>query len=282
MNNLDLAPTLVMGARSGIGRLVLDDLLDRGMPVRASTRRPERGQVPDGVELVAADLTDRRSLEAAFTGVGQVFLFANHEGVGAVIGAAHSAGVERLVLLSSGAVIHPSSAGNRIAEEHREIEEALAAGGLTVTPIRPLVLATNALAWARAIRAGVPLALYQPDALTAPIHERDIAAVTVAALGGADGVSGMLTGSERLSQRAQVAAIAAAIGREIPVVELTRDDAMVHFLRFMPDWEAEAILGFLGDAAAENSIATDTVDVVLGRPALGFTRWAIDHADDYR
>ena len=275
--------TLVMGARSGIGRLVLEQLIADGRPVRASTRSPQPGQFPDGLDVVAADLTDRASLDAAFAGIGRVFLFANREGVPDVIAAAGEAGVERVVLLSSGSVIHPSSVGNRIAQEHREVEDALAtAGHLTVVPIRPLVLATNALGWAHPIRATGSVSIYQPDALTAPIHERDVAAVAVAALAGRDDVSGILTGPERLSQRAQVAAIGAAIGREISVAELSREQAAADFARFMPEWEAEAVLQFLDDAAVDNSIATGTVEAVLGRPATSFARWALDHADDFR
>ena len=279
----DRKPTLVMGARAGIGRLVLDQLIADGRPVRASTRSPQPGQFPADLDVVAADLADRASLEAAFAGIGQVFLFANREGVPGVIDAASEAGVERVVMLSSGSVIHPSSTGNRIAEEHREIEDALTnAGHLTVVPIRPLVLATNALGWAHPIRATGSVSIYQPDALTAPIHERDVAAVAVAALTGRDDVSGILTGPERLSQRAQVVAIAAAVGREVSVMELSREQAAADFARFMPEWEAEAVLQFLDDAAVDNSIATDTVQALLGRPATSFTQWALDHADDFR
>lgn len=276
-------PTLVMGARGSVGRLVLDGLIDRGVPVRASVRQPRPGQLPPGIDVYAADLTDPDSLVPAFEGVRQVFLYANPVGVQGVISAARSAGVERIVLMSSGSVIHPSSAGNTITEEHREVEQAFAAAGdLTVVPIRPLVLATNALGWARTIRAGRTVALYQPQARTAPIHERDIAAVAVAALLGdaRDEVTGMLTGPVRLSQRDQVAVIAAAIGAEIAVEELTREAARAHFSRFMPEIEAEAVLQFLEDAAAGSSPATDTVETVLGRAALPFAVWARDHAGD--
>ncbi|UFS60909.1 NAD(P)H-binding protein [Subtercola endophyticus] len=283
MQNTDLKPTLVMGARAGIGRLILDQLLLDDMPVRASTRRPEPGQLPTGVEVVAADLTDRASLDRAFEGIGQAFVFANHDGVDGLIEAARSAGVERLVLLSSGSVIHSSSRGNRITEKHRQVEQSLfAADDLTVIPVRPLVLATNSLGWAYPIRSHGTIALYRPEALTAPIDERDIAAVAVAALHGRTDVSDLLTGSERLSQRAQVAAISAAIGRPITVTELSREQAATSYGRFMPEWEAEAVLQFLDDADDGNSPATGAVQAILGKPALSYTDWASRHADDFR
>ena len=278
MSHLDLKPTLVMGARGSVGAHVLAELLAHGRPVRASARRPEAGHFPAGLDVRVADLTDPRSLDAAFEGVGRVFLYANHDGVHGVIDSARNAGVDRIVLMSSGSVIHPTSRGNAITEEHRAVEEAFAASGLTVVPIRPLVLATNALNWSYPIKASHSVALYKPDAVTAPIHERDIASVAVAALDGRDDVSGLLTGPTRMTQREQVAAIAAAIGTEIIVDEVARDEAIAQLSRFMPEHEALAVVQFLDDADSGNSPATDTVESILGRPAIGFDTWAAEHA----
>jgi uncharacterized protein YbjT (DUF2867 family) len=280
---LDLKPTLVMGARGNVGKHVLSELVALGLPVRASARRPEPGQFPDGVDVRAADLTDPDSVASAFDGAGQVFLYANHEGVHGVIDIARAAGMQRIVLMSSGSVIHPTSKGNAITEEHSEVEDAFtAATDLTVIPIRPLVLATNSLGWAYPIKVAGAASLYQPDALTAPIHERDIAAVAVAALTGNDDTTGLLTGPARLTQRDQVAAIAAATGKDIAVNDLTRADALAQFSRFMPAGEAEAVLQFLDDAAMGNSPATDTVEQILGRAAISFDVWAADHTVDFR
>jgi hypothetical protein len=92
----------------------------------------------------------------------------------------------------------------------------------------------------------------------------------------------MLTGPARMSQRDQVAAISAAVGGGISASVLTRGDALTHFSRFMPAGEAEAVLRFLDDAAAGNSPATDTVERILGRPALSFDAWVADHSADFR
>jgi uncharacterized protein YbjT (DUF2867 family) len=282
MSELDRKPTLVMGARGSIGQHVLDELIARGVPVRASARHPRPGQFPAGVEVHAADLTDPATLVPAFHGVGRAFLYAHRHGVRDLISVASAAGVRRIVLVSSGSVIHPTSKGNAITEAHREVEQAFAdAPALTVIPIRPLVLATNALGWARAIRTDGAVSLYQPDAVTAPIHERDVAAVAVAALTGNDDTTGLLTGPAPISQRDQVAAIGAATARDIAVTALTREDALTRYSHFMPAQEAEAVLRFLDDAAAGNSPATSTVARILRRPALPFATWATDHAADF-
>ncbi|GGF37304.1 NAD(P)H-binding protein [Subtercola lobariae] len=281
---LDNRPTLVVGATGSVGALVLAELRQLGVPVRASSRHPEPGRFPADVDVFAADLTDADSLIRAFDGARQVFLYANPHGVDTVITAARAAALERIVVMSSGSIIHTTSAGNAITEEHRQVEDAFAAAAdIAVVPLRPLVLANNALSWAYPIRAGRALALYQPDAATAPIHERDIAAVAVAALtrGPSADVSAMLTGPAMLTQREQVAAIARAIGRPIAIEELSRDAAAEQFSRFMPAPEAEAVLQFLDDAAAGNSPATDATSRILGRPALTFDEWATDHSADF-
>lgn len=284
--------TLVMGAHRGVGRLVRDELIAHGLPVRASTRDVQEAEIVEGVETVAADLTDPASLEAAFDGVAQVFLFAVAERVAAVLAAARAAGVQKIVLLSSGSVLVPSLAANPITVEHRLVEQALASSdGPILVPIRPLVLASNALNWATQIKATGTVRLYQPHALSAPVHEADIAAVVAVALaehpmagnGGREReVSQLLTGPVQLSQRDQVTAIGRATGRDITVVEQGRDEARDRMSRFMPAAEADAILMFFDDCAARNSPATGTARSVLRRDPLDFSAWAVDHVDDFR
>ncbi|QHC27615.1 SDR family oxidoreductase [Streptomyces sp. HF10] len=126
MSHSDSRPTLVMGARGSIGAYVLSALREQGLAVRASARTPQPGQFPAGTEVFAADLGDPAGLRTAFAGVRQVFLYAHRGGTDGVIAAARAAGVEKLVLLSSGSVIHSSSVGNTITEEHRAIENAFA------------------------------------------------------------------------------------------------------------------------------------------------------------
>ena len=53
---------LVTGARGHVGGAVLTELLAAGERVRASSRDPRPGQLPDGVEVVRADLTQPASL----------------------------------------------------------------------------------------------------------------------------------------------------------------------------------------------------------------------------
>lgn len=276
--------TLVVGARGSVGRQVVDQLLTAGEPVRASVRTPAAADLPTGVPVVAADLTKPETLPAALSGVDKVFLYANAEGIGGFVDAARNADLDRVVLLSSGSVLLPHAVGNAIAEEHREIERALDDSGLPWTPVRPLVLANNSADWARSIRTDGVVRLFRPEAMTAPLHERDIAAVAVAALLGKAGAetSALLTGSELVSQRRQVELIGAAVGQELRIEELTETEARERFRQFAKPEYVDAILELIAAAVDGGSPASDTVQQVLGRPAVSFAQWARDHAADFR
>lgn len=111
--------TLVIGARGAVGRHVVAGLRAAGKPVRASVRNLAKANLVDGgfgagVEVVQADLTRPETLPAALDGVRQVFLYAEPSGAADFGKAALVAGVERIVLLSSGSALVPWAASNPI------------------------------------------------------------------------------------------------------------------------------------------------------------------------
>ena len=200
------------------------------MPVRALTRRPAAAGLPAAVEVVAGDLTVPESLDAGLQGVGAVFLVwtAPPTTAPAVVErlASHA---RRVVFLSSPhQTPHPFfQQPNPMAVLHADIERLIAAAGLESTIIRPGMFASNALLWwAAAIRDGGVVRWPYGAAETAPIDERDIAAVAARALS-EDGHAGgdyVLTGPESLSQAEQVSIIGAAIGRRIRFEELSPEE----------------------------------------------------------
>jgi uncharacterized protein YbjT (DUF2867 family) len=276
--------TLVIGARGSIGRAVLDQLLAHGEPVRASMRDPAAADLPAGVPVAAADLTRPETLAAALDGIRRVFLYALPDGIDNFVKAAEAAGVEHVVVLSSGQVLVPDQADNAIANEHRLVESALDASALRWTPVRPLALATNALHWSFSIRAEGVVRLVHPDARSAPVHERDVAAVAVTALRGSTDpqVSAVLTGPELLTQRQEVECVAAAIGRPLRVEELSDAEGRAHLRRFRPPEIADATVDLRTAAVDGGAPLTNTINTVLGRAPIKFARWARDHAADFR
>src|SRR3989442_11889437 len=135
-----MLPVLVTGATGRVGRVVVDRLLDEGVPVRALTRRPEAARLPAAVEVVSGDLTVPESLDAALQGVNAVFLVwtVPPTTAPAVVGrlAIHA---RRIVFLSSPhRTPHPFfQQPNPMAVLHAEIEHLIAPAGLASTVIRP-------------------------------------------------------------------------------------------------------------------------------------------------
>src|SRR5215212_3540936 len=75
MTRTRVPPVLVTGATGRIGRVVIDRLVDAGVPVRALTRHSEAAAtLPANVDVVTGDLTVPESLDAALQGVSAVFL----------------------------------------------------------------------------------------------------------------------------------------------------------------------------------------------------------------
>lgn len=273
--------TLVIGARGAVGRHVVEQLVAAGEAVRASVRDRTTAQFPPPVSVVQADLTEPDTLKAALDGAARVFLYATPEGADGFAKAALDAGVEHVVLMSSGSVLIPWTEHNLIGIEHRAVERILTDAGLHVTPIRPLVLANNALNWAGSIREQRVVRLVHPESVTAPIHERDIAAVAVAALTGTAQApaSDLLTGPRLMSQRAQIDIIADVIGAPIRIDEISEDDARARFGGAGSPEMVEAILDYIRVGLEPGgSPVTSTARAVLGRDPVPFAEWARDQA----
>ena len=64
-------PHVVLGATGGAGRAVVQELIDRGLPVRAVSR--SGGSFPDEVEVVAADCTDAAATRRACEGAAVIY-----------------------------------------------------------------------------------------------------------------------------------------------------------------------------------------------------------------
>ena len=204
-------PVLVTGATGRIGRMVIDQLIDADVPVRALTRRPEAAaSLPANVEVVTGDLTEPASLDAGLRGAGAVFLVwtAPPATVPAVVErvAAHA---RRVVFLSSPhQTPHPFfRQPNPMAVLHADIERLIAAAGVESVILRPGMFASNCLSWwAGAIRAGDVVRWPYAAAETAPVDDRDVAAVAARTLyeDGHAGGDYVLTGPESLRQAEQV------------------------------------------------------------------------------
>ncbi|MET8974943.1 NAD(P)H-binding protein [Streptomyces sp. NPDC004539] len=270
---------LVTGATGNIGRALLAEL--RGRPVRALTRDASRAGLPEAVE---GDLTRPASLDSALDGVRSLFLL---QGTGAeeeVISRARRAGVDSVVLVSSLTVeTHPHLPA---ARRNLAVEQALRDSGLGWTVLRPTQFASNTLWWAPAIRErGEVRAAYVDVGLPA-IHPADIAAVARHVLtspAAHHGRTYALTGPAVVTVREQVASLAEALGRDLTLTELTREQARADMTSFMDPGTADAILDLTGGDVNEGLLRVrGTVTEVTGRAGRTFREWAVGNAGAFQ
>ncbi|MEV4108290.1 NAD(P)H-binding protein [Nonomuraea sp. NPDC049695] len=273
-----MSTILVTGATGNVGRHVTSQLAEAGLEVRALVRDPERARLPGRVEVVRGDLTEPATLEPALKDVESVFLLwpaftADHVAEVVTAVAEHA---RRVVYLSANVPDEPPA-------HYHEIERLIRHSGLGWTFLRPGGFAANTLGWADQIRQGVVRWPYG-QAARSLIHERDIAAVAVHVLtsAGHNGATYVLTGPEQLTQAEQVRVIGAAVGREVRWEELPADVAREQLVAAWGDagFVDRALKAWASFVTAPEPV-TDTVERLLGRPALTLGEWARDHASDF-
>ncbi|GAA4227698.1 NAD(P)H-binding protein [Actinomadura meridiana] len=270
---------LVTGATGHVGRPLVDELLAAGQKVRALSRDPASADLPAEVEVAAtADLP--------LDGVTSVFLVtaAFPGGAAEPIARMREAGVRRIVALSSYSVLDEDPK-NMIGVKHRELERQIVDAGVEWTFPRPAGgFAATALEWAEQIRTdGLARSPFR-DAQTAPVHERDIAAVAARALLTDDlvGETPLFSGPESLSYGDRARIIGEVTGEPVRFVELTHDEARLEWLHAgIPPHAVEARLRMFAKLVGRPH-ELSPVAPFLGRPGLTFAQWVSDHANAFR
>jgi len=280
---------LVTGATGQIGREVVSQLRGTGCRIRAMTRNPRAAtHMPADVETVVGDLSAPEALDACLQGIDSVFL------VWTLPLAAAAPALERIgaharhvvLLTSPHRTPHPFfQQPNGMRGIHEGVERLIEASGLRWTFLRPGPFALNCRNWwTPQLRNGDVLRWFYGDAETAPVHERDIAAVAVRALcdEGHDGREYLLTGPASLTQRELLQIIGNAVGRRLHFEELSRESARAQMLAMMfPPPVADMLLDAYAAAVGRPAIVNATVLEVTGAPARSFHDWAVDHAGDF-
>jgi uncharacterized protein YbjT (DUF2867 family) len=180
---------LVVGATGRTGRQIVARMLERGLPVRALVRDPDRGRavLPEGARQVVGDLRRPETLPPAMEGVGTVIVatsggsepdnsavLIDYFGTEHVLRAAVDAGVELIVFVSSIYAtrpdyyqdVEPSSLGWKA-----RAEELVRASGVPYSIVRA--------AWLTDGAGGEPLTLTQGDVGEGHVSRADLAAACV-------------------------------------------------------------------------------------------------------
>ncbi len=279
---------LVIGGTGTVGRRVVSRLAATGAQVRALVRNPGAARLPLQVEVVRGDLIFPETLDRCLHGIDTVFL------VWTAPAAAVAPALERItnharriVFLSAPIkTAHPLfQQPNSLRAMFEQIERLIETSGLEWTFLRPGMFASNALSWwAQQIRAGDVVRWPHLAAPTAPVDERDIAAVAVRALceDGHAGAEYVLTGPESLSQFEQVSTIGGVIGRPLRIEEISPDEARRELLRIGPLPAVNMLLDAWAAAIGQPAHVTSTVAEITGAPAKTFLEWATDNAAEFQ
>lgn len=254
---------LVTGATGGIGRLVVDALIRRGATnVRALTVNPHRAQLPPEVEVARGYVGKPETLEGALDGVDRMYLAPVPETVAQALAVARRAGVSHVVDLSGGG-------------HWQMVLDAVEASGIPWTHLGPGEFMWNFTMWADEIRTDGEVRDPHPEAGNAPIDEIDIADVAAETLLGEGHVGKYydMTGPETLTRAQMLSHISAALGRDIPMVKISRDEAIERLRPGMGEF-AEWFVDSHGELVDSPQQPTRVVEEILGRPATTFAQWA--------
>ena len=278
---------LVTGATGNVGSRVVQELLERGVPVRAFVRDEDKAAelLGDHVELAVGDFGDPGSIQAALDGVDGVFLACSNqprqvEYENRVIDVAEEMGVRRIVKLSAlGAEI-----GSPVAfwDWHARIEDHLRASGVPFVILRPTFSMANLLASAGAVQYTRKLFVPVGDAKVSMIHPHDIAATASAVLieDGHEGETYTLTGPEAITFDGVAGHLSEALGIEIEYLNVPDEAALQGMVeQGLPGFLAAYIVtvfGILRGGAQERT--TDAVRILTGREPHSFADFANEHA----
>jgi uncharacterized protein YbjT (DUF2867 family) len=270
---------LVIGGRSKIGSALLDDLVARGVPVRALARKREGAGFHAGVEAVGGDLTDPDSLVAAMDGVDQVFLLCGPredevELNKNAIDAAASAGIGLLVR-SSILGADPASRSTFV-RNHGTCDEYLRNSNVRHAIVHPNMFMQN-VPETTIPSIGEDGTFYANagEARLSMVDTRDVGAVAAVLLTepGHEGDEVDVTGPEALSYAEVADRLSAAMGRKIRYVDVP-DDAVHQTLSGfgLDPWMVNSLIDLFQNYRASGrdgyaAQVTDSVERLTGRPA---------------
>ncbi len=276
---------LITGATGNTGSLVVERLIERGHHPRIFVRDAQkaRDRFGDRVEIFIGDLADATTLAPALVGADALLLINSGHDLAARDEAAaklaKAAGVRCLVKLSS-IDAREQNVGTGVWHAHGE--SAIRASGIPFTFVQPSGFMTNALYWARSIKAEGIVRAATGDGRISFIHSDDIADVVIKALTTREhrGESLPITGPEALSYAEMTAKIGAAIGKALRFQTISEEQERQQQIAWgAPEPLVEARLSIFR-AIREGRLAkvTDTVERLLGRKPITFDRWGEQNA----
>jgi uncharacterized protein YbjT (DUF2867 family) len=227
---------LVSGSTGNQGGAVARALLERGFPVRALTRDPEKPEAQAlterGTEVVQGDLEDRTSIDQALEGVYGVFSVQNFWEVGydrevqqgtTLAGAAKAAGVQHVVYSSVGSAYRGTGISH--FDSKWEIEKHVRQNELPYTILRPVFFMQNWEMMRDQILDGTLAQPLDPDKPLQQLNVEDLGAFAAMAFENPDEWIGREVdlASDELTMPEAAEAFSLVTGREVSYYQVPWD-----------------------------------------------------------
>ncbi|HKQ72417.1 MAG TPA: NAD(P)H-binding protein [Blastocatellia bacterium] len=300
------SPILVTGAAGrvgGVGRMVVEALRQRDLPVRALVRRKdERADALRalGAEVAVGDLTRPEDVARALAGCQRVYfgMSVSAQYLEATVTAAAVArerdDLEAFVNISQMTVSQMSLTNMTDSTQQRQHwlgEQVLNWSGLPVVQVRPTVFLQNPffLDWAaESIARDATIRLPFGSGRTSPVDAQDVAEVVATILANPTTHVGKiyeLTGPRSQDMHAIAAEYSDALGRTVTYVDVPLEQWRDQELRRrnLPDHLFEHLLTMARlHAANRYDRLTHNVQAITGRPATSCRDVVSRHAELFR
>jgi uncharacterized protein YbjT (DUF2867 family) len=280
---------LVTGVTGNVGKEVINQLIGKGLPVKAAARNLTKAATADlkDTEIVLFDYESSETFEPALAGVGRLFVIPppvnprQHELIIPLIDVAAQTGVKHIVNLSTMDAENNESLPLRIAEKY--IENS----GIAYTLLRPNFFMQNCNGFMReSIKAQGGIYLPANGAKTSFIDIRDIAAVAVVALTTGNHLNKVytLTGGQALDHYEMAKILSDVTGKDIQYFPMSDED-MRGALKSIgwTDKRIEMLIDLYRSVKqGETEYVSPDVANVLGREPITFEQYARDYAESWK
>ncbi len=285
---------LVSGATGTVGSEVVKQLSARGENVCACCHTLSKADQIEGpgVEIAEVDYGKPETVEAAFKGVGKLFLLTPLvenmvEMTAQLVAEAKKAGVKHIVKLSTIDVGADAEEKIPPIRWHRQAEKIVEESGIPHTFLRPTSgWMQNFVNYYESIETQNAIYTAAGEGKQSLVDARDMAAVAVEALTGSghEGKVYTISGPEAISHNQIAEILSEVLGRKISHVNLSEEDVRKGFEEAgFPDWMVNS--GIEGDRLTRDgrlSAVWPTVEEVTGRKPRSFEQFARDYAEAFR
>lgn len=276
----------VFGATGKVGRELIKQLSQAGLPAIAVTRNKDKTIPMPFIQWIEADMSDIASVEEVLQQCRIIFLSSNVNQNFTVeqtnvISVAVKYGIQHIVKLSSPGA--DKSSENFIARPNGEVEEYLKNSGINYTILQPNTFMQNWLGYfSETIQKERKIYEATGDGKKPFIDTRDIAACALVILIKPENHKNktyLLTGGEAVSYGQVANAVSLAINEQVEYVSMTSEQARDRMKAFgMPDMMINTFIAIAeGQRKGKAEYVNKQVEELLGRKPITVQQFAEDY-----